>query len=47
VMLDLPVALANARIAADGTIERLGRKWLATDLEEGQVEHVPTLRTQE
>ncbi len=38
---------AMRAFAADGTIERLGRKWLATDLEEGQVEHVPTLRTQE
>jgi len=32
---------------ADGTIERLGRKWLDTDLQEGQSEHVPALRTGE
>jgi polar amino acid transport system substrate-binding protein len=32
---------------ADGTIERLGRRWLATDLPEGQAEGVPALRTRE
>jgi len=32
---------------ADGTIERLGRKWLDTDLQEGHSEHVPALRTGE
>ncbi len=32
---------------ADGTIEGLGRKWLDTDLQEGQSEHVPALRTGE
>ena len=32
---------------ADGTIEGLGRRWLHTQLQEGQAEEVPTLRTQE
>ncbi len=32
---------------ADGTIERLGRKWLDTELEEGHSEQVPALRTGE
>jgi polar amino acid transport system substrate-binding protein len=32
---------------ADGTIERLGREWLDTDLQEGQAQHVPALRTEE
>ncbi len=32
---------------ADGTIERLGRRWLDTDLQEGQSEQVPALRTGE
>jgi polar amino acid transport system substrate-binding protein len=31
---------------SDGTIERLGRKWLDTELEEGQSEQVPALRTE-
>ncbi len=31
---------------ADGTIERLGHEWLATDLQEGQAESVPELRTE-
>jgi polar amino acid transport system substrate-binding protein len=30
----------------DGTIERLGNEWLATDLQEGQAEEVPALRTE-
>lgn len=33
-------------MTADGTIERLGRKWLDTDLQEGQAEEVPELRTE-
>jgi polar amino acid transport system substrate-binding protein len=33
--------------AADGTLERLGRAWLHTDLQEGQSENVPVLRTAE
>jgi polar amino acid transport system substrate-binding protein len=33
--------------SADGTIERLGREWLHTDLREGQAEEVPVLRTEE
>ena len=32
---------------ADGTIERLGREWLHTDLQGGRAEEVPTLRTNE
>jgi polar amino acid transport system substrate-binding protein len=31
----------------DGTIERLGRRWLDTDLQEGGAEQVPALRTEE
>jgi polar amino acid transport system substrate-binding protein len=31
----------------DGTIERLGARWLATDLQEGGAENVPVLRTAE
>ncbi len=34
-------------LSSDGTIERLGREWLHTDLQEGQAEHVPVLRTEE
>jgi ABC-type amino acid transport substrate-binding protein len=34
-------------LSADGTIERLGREWLHTDLQEGQAENVPVLRTEE
>jgi len=32
---------------ADGTLERLGHAWLHTDLQEGQSENVPVLRTAE
>jgi polar amino acid transport system substrate-binding protein len=32
---------------ADGTIERLGHKWLDADLSEGGAEQVPALRTEE
>jgi polar amino acid transport system substrate-binding protein len=31
---------------ADGTIERLGSEWLGTDVQEGQAEDVPELRTE-
>ena len=34
-------------LMADGTIERMGRRWLHTELSEGQAEHVPVLRTGE
>jgi ABC-type amino acid transport substrate-binding protein len=34
-------------LSADGTIERLGREWLHTDLQEGQAENVPVLRAEE
>ena len=34
-------------LSADGTIERLGREWLHTNLHEGQAEGVPVLRTDE
>ncbi len=34
-------------LMADGTIERMGRKWLHTELSEGKAEHVPVLRTNE
>ncbi len=34
-------------LTADGTIERLGNRWLHTELSEGQAEHVPVLRTGE
>ncbi len=33
-------------LTADGTIERLGQEWLQTDLQEGQAEEVPALRTE-
>lgn len=33
--------------SSDGTIARLGRRWLGAYLQEGQAEHVPTLRTRE
>jgi polar amino acid transport system substrate-binding protein len=32
---------------ADGTIERLGREWLHTDVSEDAIEQVPALRTEE
>jgi ABC-type amino acid transport substrate-binding protein len=38
---------AMRALSADGTIERLGQQWLHTDLQEGQAEHVPRLRTEE
>lgn len=44
------VEAVNSAIRAfnsDGTIERLGRKWLDTDLEQGHSEQVPALRTGE
>jgi polar amino acid transport system substrate-binding protein len=34
-------------LSADGTIERLGREWLHTDLQNGRDETVPALRTDE
>jgi ABC-type amino acid transport substrate-binding protein len=34
-------------LMADGTIERMGRRWLHTELSEGQAEQVPVLRTGE
>jgi polar amino acid transport system substrate-binding protein len=34
-------------LMADGTIERMGRRWLHTELSEGQAEQVPVLRTNE
>jgi len=34
-------------LSSDGTIERLAREWLHTDVSEGHVEHVPALRTGE
>jgi ABC-type amino acid transport substrate-binding protein len=34
-------------LSADGTLERLGRTWLHTELDEGQAEGVPVLRTGE
>lgn len=34
-------------LSADGTIERLGREWLHTDVSEGQIEQVPALRVEE
>lgn len=34
-------------LSADGTIERLGREWLSTDLQGGRAEEVPVLRTDE
>jgi polar amino acid transport system substrate-binding protein len=34
-------------LSADGTIERLGREWLDTDLQGGHDEQVPVLRTDE
>jgi polar amino acid transport system substrate-binding protein len=34
-------------LSADGTIERLGREWLHTDLQDGRAEGVPVLRTDE
>lgn len=33
--------------SSDGTIERLGRIWLHTDLQDGRAEQVPLLRTEE
>lgn len=33
-------------LSADGTIERLGRQWLHTDVSEGVDEQVPALRTE-
>lgn len=33
--------------SSDGTIERLGRTWLHTDLQSGRAEEVPLLRTEE
>jgi ABC-type amino acid transport substrate-binding protein len=33
--------------SSDGTIERLGRTWLHTDLQAGRAEQVPLLRTEE
>ncbi len=38
---------AMRAFSSDGTIERLGHEWLDTDLEEGQAEDVPALRTGE
>lgn len=38
---------AMRALSADGTIERLGREWLHTDLQEGQAENVPVLRAEE
>lgn len=38
---------AMRAFSADGTIERLGREWLHTDVQEGQAEQVPALRTSE
>ncbi len=34
-------------LSSDGTIERLAREWLHTDVSEGRIEHVPALRTGE
>ncbi len=34
-------------MSADGTIERLGRRWLHTGLQSGRAEEVPVLRTEE
>jgi ABC-type amino acid transport substrate-binding protein len=34
-------------LSSDGTIERLAREWLHTDVSEGRVEQVPALRTGE
>jgi ABC-type amino acid transport substrate-binding protein len=34
-------------LTAEGAIERLGRKWLSTDLQEGNAEGVPVLRAEE
>jgi polar amino acid transport system substrate-binding protein len=33
-------------LTAEGTIERLGKQWLDTDLQGGQAENVPSLRTE-
>jgi polar amino acid transport system substrate-binding protein len=38
---------AMRALSADGTIERLGREWLHTDLQDGRAEEVPVLRTDE
>ncbi len=38
---------AMRALSADGTIERLGREWLDTDLQGGHAEGVPVLRTDE
>ena len=38
---------AMRALSADGTIERLGREWLHTDLQGDQAEEVPVLRTEE
>jgi polar amino acid transport system substrate-binding protein len=38
---------AMRAFSVDGTIEHLGAKWLATDLQEGGAENVPALRTEE
>jgi polar amino acid transport system substrate-binding protein len=38
---------AMRAFSADGTIERLGREWLDTELQEGHAEHVPALRIEE
>lgn len=38
---------AMRALSADGTIERLGREWLDTDLQGNRVEAVPVLRTSE
>ena len=38
---------AMRALNADGTIESLARTWLHTQVSEGEVEHVPALRTDE
>ncbi len=38
---------AMRALNADGTIESLADRWLHTEVSEGQVEHVPALRTDE
>jgi len=33
-------------LSSDGTIERLGREWLHTELQDGRAEDVPVLRAE-